>query len=209
MIFTLLILLFAYILGSVPWGFLAGKMRGVDLRKVGSGNIGATNALRTLGKPIGILVFLLDFSKGVVAVFVARWAGQPEWVEIVAGVLAILGHNFPVWLGFRGGKGIATTTGVLIALFPLIVVGIGLLTWAAFFFATKFVSLASIAAAVAIGLVCLAGALLGWMSWLLAGVGVALGVLAVFRHRSNIRRLLDGTESRFGTRKTEETPSEP
>src|SRR5215469_8149390 len=147
----------AYLLGSIPTGFLVGKARGIDIRTVGSGNIGATNALRVLGKPAGISVLLIDGLKGWLAVEVAAGlvkslvypnAGpvESEWFRITAGIAAILGHNYTCWLNFKGGKGIATSAGVLVALVPwaaLIAVG----AWILAFILGRYVSLASIIAA--------------------------------------------------------------
>ena len=152
----ILTVLIAYLLGSIPTGFLVARARGIDIRTVGSGNIGATNVFRILGKPAGILVLLADAAKGWLAVFiVARlisgWsypdAGQPasEWFRLCAGIAAILGHNYSCWLHFKGGKGIATSAGVLVALVPLPLLII-LTIWILVFAFTRYVSLASIAA---------------------------------------------------------------
>jgi len=145
----------SYFLGAVPTGYLAGKARGVDVRTMGSGNIGATNAFRVLGKTAGIIVLLVDALKGFVA---ARWvpllavcffpaaSSQSEHLALAAGVAAILGHNFTCWLKFKGGKGIATSAGVVLAWAPLACVT-ALILWGLVFALTRFVSLASIAAA--------------------------------------------------------------
>lgn len=194
---SILVLFGAYLIGSVPWGFLAGRLHGVDLRTAGSGNIGATNALRVLGKPTGIAVFVLDFLKGVAAVLLAGMFDQPEFVRIACGLLVIVGHNYPVWLGFRGGKGIAATAGVLLALFPWWVFVAGLVVWWSLFFATKIVSVASIGVAIALIAISAGSAVLGEISPLLGTVGCILGALAILRHRSNISRLLAGTEPKF------------
>src|SRR2546429_364518 len=152
--------LVAYLLGSIPTGFLVAKARGIDIRTVGSGNIGATNVFRALGTPAGILVLLADALKGWVAVVVVAklvyrwlaWTPDPqgqEWLAICAGLAAILGHNYTCWLHFKGGKGIATSAGVVLALVPwalVIILGI----WIAVFALTRYVSLASICAAFAL-----------------------------------------------------------
>jgi acyl phosphate:glycerol-3-phosphate acyltransferase len=191
----------AYLCGSVPYGFLAGKLRGVDLRREGSGNIGATNALRVLGKPWGYPVFLLDFLKGFLPVFLLRQVSDvSEPVVIGAGILVIIGHNFPVWLGFRGGKGIATSGGVILGLFPPAVFLSSLVAWVALFFGTRYVSVASIAAALMLSISTWTLVAMEQASLWLAGLATLMSLMALLRHRSNISRLLAGTEPRF-TRK--------
>ena len=202
--------LLGYLLGSIPTGFLVAQARGVDIRAVGSGNIGATNVLRTLGKPTGIFVLFVDALKGWVAVVLmtrltllafglSTDAATMEVCQIIAGVCAILGHNYTCWLQFKGGKGIATSAGVLLALVPWALLTI-LAIWIIVFALTKYVSLGSLAASAA----------LPFASWathesttkvLVTG---AMGVLAIYKHRANIQRLLNGTEPRFGQKKAEE-----
>jgi glycerol-3-phosphate acyltransferase PlsY len=195
----------AYILGSIPWGFLAGRMNGVDLRHEGSGSTGATNALRVLGKKWGYLVFALDALKGVLAV---KWSmdiavyldatGQEKiYAGVLAAIFVMVGHSYPVWLRFQGGKGIATAAGVMLALFPPPVFGFGLLVWALLFYATRYVSVASLGAA--ISLPTSAGFLwwLGLCDPLLVWIAAAMCALAVWRHKSNIQRLMAGPETRF------------
>ena len=195
-----------YLLGSCPNGFLVGRARGVDIRLLGSGNIGATNVLRVLGKKWGYLVFALDALKGFAAVRLAfglasvinPGGSYREIVGIAGGLACILGHTFPVWLRFRGGKGVATSAGVLLGLMPLAVVSV-FIVWLILFKATRYVSVASIGAAFALPLFVilylrikmLAGASLLPFSILIAGV-------VIWRHRSNIQRLLQGKEQRFG-----------
>jgi len=185
--------LLAYLIGSVPFGLLIAKTKGIDIREQGSGNIGATNVLRCLGKPLGIACFILDVLKGYLPAFVFPTLGNcaPEF-GILFGVAAILGHNFPVFLKFKGGKGVATSAGVLIGIAPL-AVGLGILTWAIVFFVSGYVSLGSIVASAVV-------ILAGW----LAGYGLVtalaltlLGALSIYRHRENIKRLLAGTENKF------------
>jgi glycerol-3-phosphate acyltransferase PlsY len=202
-----LTLIIAYLLGSIPTGFLVAKARGVDIRAVGSGNIGATNVFRILGKTAGAFVLLADAAKGWVAVFLvarffAGWGSldpgshRLEWFQLGAGVAAILGHNYTCWLHFKGGKGIATSAGVLVGLMPwalLVVLGI----WIVVFALTRYVSLASICAAFALPF---AGWLLG-ASLPLIVVTSALAVLAIYKHKANIKRLMKGTENRIGSRK--------
>jgi len=188
----------AFLLGSLPTGYLVARAKGIDIRQHGSGNIGATNVFRTLGEPLGILVFFLDALKGFAAVWLALHYGGPSaWPPILAAVAVIAGHNYTPWLGFKGGKGIATSAGVLIALMPWAVLAIALV-WFAVFFATRYVSLASISAAAA--LPAAVGAL--WFygcggSAPLLGFSVLIAALAIWRHRSNIERLMAGTEHRF------------
>ena len=184
------------------------RARGVDLRKQGSGNIGATNAMRVLGKPAGLSVLFLDALKGYAAVHWLPELNQalepghgavPEWVPLLAGIAAVLGHNYTIWLRFHGGKGIATTAGVYAALAPwplLLAVGVFVVMVAL----TRYVSLGSIAAAVALPLaVCLMCPGNPSLKW----VTIALGVMAVVKHRSNLGRLLAGTENRLGQKKRE------
>jgi glycerol-3-phosphate acyltransferase PlsY len=198
-----------YLLGSIPTGFLMGTARGIDIRTVGSGNIGATNVFRHLGVPAGIFVLLADAFKGWVAVILAtelfyRWfvpggggAIVREWLGIIAGLSAILGHNFTCWLHFKGGKGIATSAGVLIALVPLaflIILGI----WIIVFGITRYVSLASISGAAALPIT----------TWLTQGsitmiaITAVMAALAIYKHKANIQRLLKGTEHRISLRKS-------
>lgn len=206
MLSVLLSVAAGYLLGSIPSGFLVGKCRGIDIRRHGSGNIGATNVFRTLGRPWGILVFALDVLKGIVAVqlamraFACGGAGcalSPEHLGILAGFGCFLGHCFPVWLGFKGGKGVATGAGILIGLMPL-TAALGLTLWGIVFYATRYVSLASIAAALSLPVIV-------WtiqrrfdaLFWFT----VVISAVAIWRHRANIRRLLAGTESRFEKKK--------
>lgn len=188
----------AFLLGSVPTGYLVARARGVDIRQHGSGNIGATNVFRTLGKPLGVFVFVVDALKGFAAVFAAsQLAGGGAWPPIVAAVAVIAGHNYTPWLGFRGGKGIATSAGVLLALMPLAVAMIATV-WAIVFFTTRYVSLASISASAALPLsVCTLWFAGCGGSGPLLGFSIVISTLAIWRHRSNIRRLRDGTEPRF------------
>ena len=198
----LLIVVGSYLLGSIPFGYLAGRLCGVDIRTKGSGNIGATNALRVLGKKWGYAVFLLDFLKGLAPVIVADQWGTYAGVfpasapGALAGLCALLGHSFPVWLGFKGGKGIASSAGVMVALFPaafLICLGV----WILVFTTSRYVSVASIAGAIALPLAVLFLYLTHRSDWLALMVSVVMCLLAVWRHRSNIARLRAGTEPRF------------
>ena len=198
--------LVAYFLGSIPWGYLAGKLNGVDLRKEGSGSTGATNALRVLGKPWGYTVFALDTLKGSLAVIAAfqissrLFASTPTEtiaVGVVAAIFAVIGHSYPVWLKFQGGKGIATSAGIMLALFPWPVFAFGLFVWLVLFYSTRFVSVASLGAAVALPTASAAMWYLGDCDSIRTSIAAAMCVLAVWRHKSNISRLMAGTEKRF------------
>jgi glycerol-3-phosphate acyltransferase PlsY len=193
----------AFACGSIPFGYLAGRLRGIDVRQHGSGNIGATNVGRVLGKPWFFVVFLLDAAKGVAAVLLgsALAPGAPEWLRPALGLAAVLGHNYCPWLGFKGGKGIATTAGVLAAVCPFAFAW-ALGAWLVFFAASRIVSLGSLASAVALAIS--GPAHYGWGP--IGFMAVLLGVVAVIRHRANIRRLLAGTEPRMGA-KTQPPPS--
>jgi glycerol-3-phosphate acyltransferase PlsY len=195
---ALLTALGAFLLGSIPTGYLVARAKGIDIRQHGSGNIGATNVFRTLGKPLGILVFFLDALKGSAAVWLAEHFGGPSaWPGIIAAAAAIAGHNYTPWLGFRGGKGIATSAGVLLALMPLAVLVVGVV-WFLVFQISRYVSVASIAAAVALPVTIATFWHFGrGGNAPLLGFAILISVLAIWRHRSNIQRLMNGTESRF------------
>ena len=195
----------AYLLGSIPCGYLAGRLSGVDVRQHGSGNIGATNVLRVLGKPWGFAVFFADALKGFVAVRLAIYlaaqtaatTAYTEFYAILAAAACVAGHSFPVWLRFKGGKGVATSAGSLAGVTPIAAFSI-FVVWLVVFTTTRYVSLASIIAAIALpvvvaGLVAMEltrGVVLFYFSVLMTS-------LVVWRHRSNISRLLKGTEPRF------------
>ena len=184
-----------YLLGSVPYGLVLTKAAGLgDIRNIGSGNIGATNVLRTGNKKLAAAVLALDVLKGAVALLIAR-ALWGEEAGLVAGVAAMAGHVFPVWLGFKGGKGVATGAGVLLAAQPWL----GLVTvvaWGAVFAATR---ISSASALVACAVAPIAAAI--WGDWWLAIFAAGLAALITWRHQSNIQRLLAGTEPRFGAKK--------
>jgi glycerol-3-phosphate acyltransferase PlsY len=197
-----------YLFGSFPAGYLAGRMGGVDVRTLGSGNIGATNVLRVLGKRWGYAVFFVDAFKGFAAVRLTFFfvkgipAAQPypEYFAILTAVMCIVGHTFPVWLGFKGGKGVATSAGALFGLMPLVVPFV-VLIWVLVFETTRYVSVASIVAAISLPIV--VGVALRWKflegpAFLYFSILIAL--LVLWSHRSNFSRLLNGTEQRF-TRK--------
>ncbi len=219
--------LLAFFLGSIPCGLLIAKARGVDIRQHGSGNIGATNVLRVMGKKFGIPCLLLDVLKGFVptllAITLIRFAGQPtgiaipfllpfakidnpqliaQLMQVITGLCAILGHNYSPWVGFKGGKGIATSAGVVMALMPAALV-ILVLFWLLLFFITRYVSVASIGAVAVLPIITL------WGSWHhgriqdgtwnkpLFAFSVAVALLGIWKHRSNLQRLMAGTENRF------------
>lgn len=192
LIFSVLIL--AFLIGSIPFGFLVAKSRGIDIRKQGSGNIGATNVGRILGKKWGIFVFVLDVLKGATAVLL-NWSPiflnteHLEWQEIGCGMAVVLGHNFCPWLGGKGGKGIATTLGVLVVAFPQASVW-ALGTWIIVVLLTRYVSVGSLAAAFAL----IVSGFFYYKTGVKAWACLALGLLAVMRHRSNIVRLIQGKE---------------
>jgi glycerol-3-phosphate acyltransferase PlsY len=209
-----------YLLGSLPAGFLVARCKGIDIRKHGSGNIGATNVFRTLGKKLGIFVFVCDALKGVAAVVLAEeilsrhpiiWQSevihQADLIKetirfmpmsvagIIAGVACILGHNFPVWLKFKGGKGVATSLGVVFGLVPL-AGAVAFAIWGIVLFATGYVSLASIIGALAVPAT-VAFTARGSDRTPLLVFTVLAALLIVLRHRANIQRLANGTENNF------------
>ncbi len=189
--------LVAYLFGALPFGLFVAKSRGIDIRQQGSGNIGATNVFRCVGKGWGIFTFTLDVLKGFISAFFfpKLLEVDPEW-GVLFGLAAIIGHTFPVYLKFKGGKGVATSAGMLLGVAPM-VVGIGLLAWGICMVVWRYVSLASMVAAVVI-----AGVV--WVvdkGWIVNSALTALGVMVIWLHRANIKRLLNGTESRIGKKK--------
>lgn len=206
MLVYILIALGAYLLGSIPTGFLVARARGMDIRTVGSKNIGATNVFRALGKGPGIFVLLADAFKGWGAIALTRYVIQSHHTygeglnevsaPIVAGLFAILGHIYTCWLKFKGGKGIATSAGVMAALVPWALLA-SLVVWLFSFIATRYVSVASIAGS----------AVLPVATWLttqnpmLTGVTFLIAALAIYKHKGNIQRLRNGTENRFNFKK--------
>ena len=226
--------LIAFFLGSIPFGLIIAKLKGIDIRAHGSGNIGATNVLRVVGKKYGITCLFLDALKGLIPTMIGLSLirllgpdGQPhhnpmsiealtgygtvlpaadQWkaqtLQVLTGFLAILGHNFSPWVGFKGGKGIATSAGVLIALMPAAVVLL-ILVWLIAFSISRYVAVASIAAAAALPILTIFGS---WYHGKLADgtwnkplliFTVIISVLAIWKHRSNLERLRAGTEHRF------------
>ena len=191
----------AYLLGSLPWSYLVVRLvKGTDVRREGSGNVGATNVLRSAGKRAGALALLLDVAKGVAAVLAARsLAPEPRWIAAAAAAV-VVGHVFPVFLGFRGGKGVATGAGALGTLAPWALV-VSLVIFAAVVTTTRFVSLASICAVVALPTALWVGNRAGWPAPAPEETVLAAALVAgliVLKHRGNIRRLRAGTERRLG-----------
>ena len=200
-------IIFGYLLGSVPFGLLLTRLAGLgDIRAIGSGNIGATNVLRTGKKGLALATLLLDGGKGAVAVLIARVvalnSGLPltDWdvqlISLVAGVAAVLGHNFPVWLKFKGGKGVATTLGTMLAAAPLV----GAATCLTWFVVALVFRYSSLAALIALALSPLYAELL-MRDHLVALAFLALAVLGWFRHRANLARLRHGEEPKIGAKK--------
>src|SRR5947207_12039006 len=200
----------AYLLGSIPTGYLVARAKGIDIRTVGSGNIGATNVFRILGNSAGIFVLVFDGLKGfagcawLVDAVILAFPTSPEateYLRLIAGLAVILGHNYPCWLNFKGGKGIATSAGVLAALVPWALLII-LSLWIILFALTRYVSVASLAASFTLPLAT-------WFttkSGTLTLVTGAMGVLAIYKHKANIQRLLNGTENRIGASKRQSSP---
>ncbi len=205
MILYLLAITAAYLLGSIPFGYLVGLSRGVDIRTVGSGNIGATNVFRTFGKKLGIATFVLDVFKGIAATCVIPqgvWllmgleGAAPLAAEMACAVFVLVGHSFPVFLNFKGGKGVATGLGIAIGVAPNSAL-LGFVVWLVSFIPTRYVSVGSVVAAFAVGV----GV---WFldnsrepRHLVPAVASILAALIIFKHRANIIRLLHGNENRF------------
>jgi glycerol-3-phosphate acyltransferase PlsY len=187
-----LVCMLAYLLGSIPFGVVLAKLRRVDLSQHGSGNIGATNVTRALGKTAGILTLLGDCGKGYLAVWIAGQLLETQWAIAVAGLMAFLGHIFSIFLKFKGGKGVATGLGIFLYLIPwsgLLSIGI----FAVSFVFNRYVSVSSILAAISIP----------WSGIYFQAPGpylyvaTAAAIITVIRHHENIRRLIDGTEAKF------------
>ncbi|WP_409346590.1 glycerol-3-phosphate 1-O-acyltransferase PlsY [Paenibacillus sp. MBLB4367] len=198
MVLAIVSVIISYLLGSISFSFLAGKwLKGIDIRKHGSGNAGATNTLRVLGKGPAIAVLLLDALKGVLAVWVGMWLVEGNvWVAVACGLAAIIGHNWPVYFGFRGGKGIATTVGVMatLAFLPLLIAGIiAILTIAI----TRYVSLGSLLLTSLLPIIIILMDKPMPLLW----ASLVLAVFAFVRHRTNIVKLVQGKENKLGAKK--------
>jgi glycerol-3-phosphate acyltransferase PlsY len=182
-----------YLFGSVPFALLLTRSRGIDLRDVGSRNVGAANVLRTAGVTPAVVVMFLDAAKGALAVLVARLLTDDLMVVMIAGLAAIMGHIYPPWLGFRGGKGVAASAGVFAVLAPL-ATAIAALVFVGTIAATRFISAGSIAGALALPVAALAGGVPGPV----VGGTILAAVVVIVRHRDNVSRLMAGTERRIG-----------
>jgi len=209
----------SYLIGSIPFGYLIGKFKGIDIRTQGSGNIGATNVTRVIGKNWGRLCFALDLLKGAVPVVVANcllddlsWTSHNTagLLVVLTAFIVVVGHIYPIYLGFKGGKGVSTAAGAILALNPLAVL-CAAAVWGIVFFSSRYVSLASICAAVALPAA-------AWVLAHFAGVSfsrpemillLVFALLTVVRHISNIKRLLNGTESRFVKKTEPKSGAEP
>jgi len=206
----LIILALAYLLGSIPFGYLLVRFfRKQDIRSAGSGNIGATNVAREGGKGLGIATLALDCLKAAVAVLIAKHFfpginGHPSTLAVVAGVTAVLGHMFPIWLGFRGGKGVASALGVFLALSPFVALT-SFLVFAIIVALTKLVSLASIISACTVPIFSLI--VPSTRSATMATGFAIIALLVIFKHHANIGRLLKGTEPKFSKTKTAKASS--
>ena len=192
-----ILITFAFLLGSVPVGAVIAKFKSIDLRKVGSGNIGATNVLRAMGRGPAIITLIGDILKGTISLVIARHFLHNLTMEGIVGLAAVLGHNFSVFLRFRGGKGVATSIGVLLAYAPKAAV-VTILIWLAVVFVTKYSSLGAI---VSFGFLPLSVYILAHSTEKLV-VSVLMATLLIVRHSANIGRLIRGTESKIGAKAT-------
>ncbi|MGI6037998.1 MAG: glycerol-3-phosphate 1-O-acyltransferase PlsY [Limnochordia bacterium] len=191
----LILIIVAYFIGNISSGYLVGRLKNIDIRQYGSGNIGATNVLRTLGVLPSLMTLVLDVGKGVVAVLLAARYGSAPWIPALAGVFAIIGHIWPVFLGFRGGRGVATAFGVVLALMPMVALFIAVV-WLFLVFVTRYISVGSIGAAASLPV----GAWLLGESTQMIIISALLGILVIWRHRPNMQRLLAGEEFKIGQR---------
>lgn len=198
MLNLVLLIVFGYLLGSIPWGYLVSKAKGVDIRKVGSGNIGGTNVVRGLGLKWGLLVGVLDVLKGVIPVFLATKFLSFDWQIALVAISPVLGHIFPVWLNFKGGKGVATTVGILVVLLGWQNLLILLLIWLLVLAIFQIMSFTNLLLIVFLPLVF-------WLhssSLIYSILGLALFALIWWAHRENIQRLKEGKEPKFKPKKT-------
>lgn len=196
---AILCVLASYFIGAVPFGYLVARMHGVDIFRAGSGNIGATNIGRVLGRKYGILVFALDFLKGAAPTAITRYlVPDVSWAPIAAGLAALIGHMFSLYLRFRGGKGVATGCGVVMVLMPIATI-IALLVWLSMLVTTRYMSLASVAAAIALAAARIIGTKEPFSAHecLLTVFSLFAAILVIVRHRTNLMRLIHGNEGRF------------
>ncbi|WP_424766087.1 glycerol-3-phosphate 1-O-acyltransferase PlsY [Paenibacillus sp. sgz302251] len=197
MLYGVIAVALSYLLGSVSFSIVIAKwVKGIDIRQHGSGNAGATNTLRVLGKGPGILVFVLDIAKGVAAVWIGHGLSDNSWIPVLCGLAAIVGHNWPIWFRFKGGKGIATTVGVIatLAFVPALCAGIVAIATIAL---TRYVSLGSLLFAALTPLFIA----IFYFSLPLLSVSLLICIFAFVRHQSNIVKLLKGTENKLGAKK--------
>jgi len=190
---NILVIVSGYFIGSIPFGYIAGKLKGIDIRKHGSGNIGSTNVGRVLGKKAGRVVQVLDIAKGIAPVLIGRFLGLNINVLVIAGLAAIAGHNWTIFLGFKGGKGVNTSLGVALGLLPVPAI-LCLFVWLAVVFIWKYISLGSITAAIAFPVFVFAFRYPATVRTL----SIIVAIFIVVRHRSNIRRLIKGEEPKIG-----------
>ena len=189
-----LALVLAYLLGSIPFSYLVARWKGIDVRTVGSGNVGATNVMRSAGRAAGLAAFVLDFAKGSAATWLALRLAGPT-VAAAAAVVAVLAHMYPVWLSFKGGKGVATGAGAFLPIIPIPAIA-GLLTFAVVAGLTRYASIGSIAGSSALPIVALLVHAPAASCWAAA----AAAVLIIWKHRANLARIAAGTERRMGSR---------
>ena len=191
---ALLLLAIGYLLGAMPNGYLAGRwLKGIDLRECGSGSTGATNVLRNVGKGPALGVFLLDVGKGALAVLLARSFGLNDWLQVLAGLAALAGHIWPVWLGWKGGKAVATGLGLFLGLsWPVGLASLGIFMAVISIF--RIVSLSSVVAAIGLPVLML----VSHQTTASITVSLVAMLLVLWRHRSNIERLIAGTEPKIG-----------
>jgi glycerol-3-phosphate acyltransferase PlsY len=194
-ILEIVVVLVAYLLGSIPFSYLVARTFGVDVRRVGSGNVGATNVMRSAGKVAGLAAFVLDFLKGLAAAAGAKYVSPEGPLPAVAAVTAVLGHMYPVWLRFRGGKGVATGAGAFLPLAPL-PTALALVGFTLVLVATRYASIASIAGTMTLAVLAF---LLGYPESV-ARAAAAAGLIILWKHRGNLDRLTKGTESRLGSK---------
>ena len=196
----------AYLVGAVPWGLVLGKLKGIDPRNHGSGGTGATNTLRLLGWRVAVLVFVLDFLKGLLPVVLVRFLDGPTWLAGCVAVATVVGHCWPVYIGFKGGKGMATSGGAATGLAPflfVLILVIALVIWL-----TRYVSLASLLTAIIGPSIVTGMAIWGDYPWWWVIAIWTMAAIIIYQHRTNIQRLLNGTERKFGNREaTNPTPA--
>ena len=191
---NIILLIAAFVLGSIPFGIITAKVKGIDLKKVGSGNIGATNVLRSLGRWPAVITLLGDILKGTLAVAIGKYSGVEPLYEGLIGIAAILGHNFSIFLGFRGGKGVATSLGVLLMYTPHVAL-VTLIVWIGVVLFTKYSSLGAI---VSFALLPLNIMLFDFQDKTKFFISILISLFIIIRHKDNIKRLMKGTERKIG-----------